>query len=141
MLIDDQYRLIAPDTITAVLGELGWKNHGSFDVEGEEADVWRKGSLLILVKDGDQRDALSAVFDYEGPEAVAEIWARSSGFHAGLNTYLRACQEGLPRERIHCHHCGARHVDVGEFAVRPHHTHKCGECGKLFDNEKWSFGA
>jgi hypothetical protein len=32
---------------------------------------------MILVEDGDQREALSAVFDYEGPEAVAEIWKRS----------------------------------------------------------------
>jgi hypothetical protein len=25
--------------------------------------------------------------------------------------------------------CGARHIDEGEFATRPHHTHACQTCG------------
>lgn len=25
--------------------------------------------------------------------------------------------------------CGARHIDEGEFATKPHHTHSCQECG------------
>jgi hypothetical protein len=73
MLIDDQYRLIEPDTLTGVLKERGWVCQPLNPL----TDVWRKGSLMILVEDGDQREALSAVFDYEGPEAVAEIWKRS----------------------------------------------------------------
>lgn len=28
-----------------------------------------------------------------------------------------------------CPACGARHVDKGDFATRPHHTHACQECG------------
>ena len=28
-----------------------------------------------------------------------------------------------------CPKCSARHVDVGEFATKPHHTHACQECG------------
>lgn len=28
-----------------------------------------------------------------------------------------------------CPECGARHVDVGEFATKPHHTHSCQSCG------------
>lgn len=42
-------------------------------------DIWRKGALVILVENGGPRDALQAVFDYEGPEAVAEIWKRRQG--------------------------------------------------------------
>ena len=28
-----------------------------------------------------------------------------------------------------CPHCGERHIDEGEFATKPHHTHACQECG------------
>lgn len=28
-----------------------------------------------------------------------------------------------------CPECRHRHVDEGEFAIRPHHTHACQECG------------
>lgn len=28
-----------------------------------------------------------------------------------------------------CPKCNARHVDQGEFATKPHHTHSCQECG------------
>ncbi len=28
-----------------------------------------------------------------------------------------------------CPLCGARHVDVGEFATKLHHTHACQKCG------------
>lgn len=28
-----------------------------------------------------------------------------------------------------CPECRARHIDVGEFATKPHHTHACQHCG------------
>lgn len=28
-----------------------------------------------------------------------------------------------------CPKCGERHIDEGEFATRPHHTHSCQSCG------------
>ena len=28
-----------------------------------------------------------------------------------------------------CPGCHARHLDVGEFAAKPHHTHACQQCG------------
>lgn len=30
---------------------------------------------------------------------------------------------------LHCPECSRRHVDAGEFATRPHHTHACQHCG------------
>jgi hypothetical protein len=30
---------------------------------------------------------------------------------------------------LHCPECGGRHVDQGEFATKPHHTHACQHCG------------
>lgn len=31
-----------------------------------------------------------------------------------------------------CPGCQQRHVDAGEFAVRPHHTHACQVCGMVW---------
>lgn len=30
---------------------------------------------------------------------------------------------------IHCPMCSGRHIDEGEFATKPHHTHACQHCG------------
>lgn len=30
---------------------------------------------------------------------------------------------------LHCPECRLRHIDVGEFATKPHHTHACQGCG------------
>lgn len=38
--------------------------------------------------------------------------------------------EPLPIPMIlHCPECSKRHIDAGEFATRPHHTHACQHCG------------
>lgn len=31
-----------------------------------------------------------------------------------------------------CPECGTRHVDHGEFATKPHHTHACQNCGMVW---------
>lgn len=31
-----------------------------------------------------------------------------------------------------CPECGARHVDVGEFASKSHHSHACQHCGHVW---------
>ena len=31
-----------------------------------------------------------------------------------------------------CPACGQRHVDAGEFATKPHHTHACQHCGMVW---------
>jgi len=33
---------------------------------------------------------------------------------------------------INCPACGVRHIDEGEFAVKPHHTHACQFCGMVW---------
>ena len=48
---------------------------------------------------------------------------------------LNAAAETIERQAepvpmlICCPACGERHLDVGEFATKPHHTHACQECG------------
>lgn len=31
-----------------------------------------------------------------------------------------------------CPECGQRHIDVGEFATKEHHTHACQHCGMVW---------
>jgi hypothetical protein len=33
---------------------------------------------------------------------------------------------------LNCPACHARHVDVGEFATKPHRTHCCSACGVVW---------
>jgi hypothetical protein len=34
--------------------------------------------------------------------------------------------------RIPCPRCGTLHIDEGEFATKPHHTHACQSCGEVW---------
>lgn len=34
--------------------------------------------------------------------------------------------------RLHCPACGELHLDEGEFATKPHHTHACQGCGAVW---------
>lgn len=34
--------------------------------------------------------------------------------------------------RILCPRCHKLHIDVGEFATKPHHTHACQFCGEVW---------
>jgi hypothetical protein len=31
-----------------------------------------------------------------------------------------------------CPYCHMRHIDKGEFATKPHHTHACQRCGMVW---------
>lgn len=31
-----------------------------------------------------------------------------------------------------CPECGDRHIDIGEFATKVHHTHACQSCGMVW---------
>jgi hypothetical protein len=33
---------------------------------------------------------------------------------------------------LNCPVCGERHIDEGEFAEKPHHTHACQSCGTVW---------
>lgn len=46
----------------------------------------------------------------------------------GLRAQLEEATRPKPM-RLPCEGCGEPHVDEGEFATRPHHTHSCQRCG------------
>jgi len=89
-----------------------------------------------------------------GPDGVAELFAaldalkaERDSLQAERDRLQRACDEALPREAIFCPACGARHIEGPRHdnpsvdgRKRPHHTHRCGGCGHVWDSGRWSFG-
>ena len=45
--------------------------------------------------------------------------------------HLTSQNEPVPM-LLWCPECGARHVDVDDFAIKPHHTHACQACGHVW---------
>jgi hypothetical protein len=43
--------------------------------------------------------------------------------------------------RLHCLKCGARHLDVGEWAKKPHRRHTCAMCGFKWEVRPNAIGA
>lgn len=48
-----------------------------------------------------------------------------------LYAHLKFVKQSVPM-LLWCPQCGERHIDAGEFATKPHHTHACQECGHVW---------
>lgn len=69
---------------------------------------------------------------------------RASGFYADGDNHaayervvaafelLRDSDPTPAAMRLHCPACHGLHVDEGEFATKPHHTHACQFCGAVW---------
>lgn len=82
------------------------------------------------------------------PEDLAALCDALERLAAERDRLQRACDEGLPRERMCCPACGVQHIEgprhddpTVDGRVRPHHTHRCYHCGIVWDSGQWSFGA
>ena len=52
-----------------------------------------------------------------------------------LQSEVRALNERVNKPLdclLWCPSCNTRHIDEGEFATKPHHTHACQECGMVW---------
>lgn len=49
--------------------------------------------------------------------------------------FMLAIEEQREMDCINCNHCGYPHLDLGEFALKPHRKHFCGNCGR---DSTWS---
>ena len=49
--------------------------------------------------------------------------------------FVRALEHGREMSCINCSHCGYPHLDLGDFAERPHRKHFCANCGR---DSTWS---
>ncbi len=83
------------------------------------------------------REAAVRALQECGPSVDA--WVPAGTKKAGLvfNTDLERVAEAIAEVRaigpipmyLTCPKCLARHIDEGEFAEKPHHTHSCQVCG------------
>lgn len=79
----------------------------------------------------------------KGAAVALRVWARSAAAPSELKTsqvleWLEiidlACDQASKEAptipmRITCPECSELHLDEGEFATKPHHTHSCQGCG------------
>ena len=52
--------------------------------------------------------------------------------------FVRSIEEERPMSCVSCKKCGYPHLDLGDFANKPHKKHFCGNCG---DDSIWSSGS
>lgn len=83
-----------------------------------------------------RRAALSVTLDAKGSTASAQSVKAARGIVEQTAAAIAeligigAEEESAPIPMtLWCPSCGARHVERGEFATRPHHTHACQACG------------
>lgn len=63
--------------------------------------------------------------------------AKRAGWFAAAELAEQAIHQVKSRELIiymhlWCPGCGEKHLDVGEFETKPHHTHACQHCGLVW---------
>lgn len=49
--------------------------------------------------------------------------------------FVCGLEAGRPMDCVNCSHCGYPHLDLGDFARKPHSKHFCGNCGR---DSTWS---
>lgn len=53
-------------------------------------------------------------------------------FHAAPHRVVDMTNPAPIPMRLICPTCGKLHIDDGEFATKPHHTHACQKCGNVW---------
>jgi predicted RNA-binding Zn-ribbon protein involved in translation (DUF1610 family) len=113
--------LIHPDPVHHLRAR-GWTD----DVDSFGVTIWSQRRAVDLVLDiglvqGQVRFYSSYRFDVDAADMLA-LSMLATG------TCSVVAPEAVP-SLLWCPACGERHIDVGEFATKPHHTHACQSCG------------
>lgn len=128
LFVTDRLRLKAT---SAVMGTPDWRpDHDMLNVEVAAciADAVLN-TILPLIEARKQSDGKAPV----SKQPITDVHA----FVAALDTKplthadLDARMVPVPM-LLHCPVCNARHVDVGEFSTKLHHTHACQNCGHVW---------
>lgn len=80
----------------------------------------------------EMKDAVIAPTIRKLEEARAESSEALRRYHEHVREFERRVDAAEPEPIplfLTCPSCGERHVDEGEFATKPHHTHACQGCG------------
>lgn len=90
--------------------------------------------MTVRISHSEMRAAITWQFRYQNPGNAGRMPPEDC---VGL-LYV-AQQEAAEAERakpipmrLRCPQCGELHIDEGEFATKPHHTHACQECGEVW---------
>jgi hypothetical protein len=130
--------------IDAILAVASCPRAADFDIDRLKADVALLRELIMDTRFYLQRQSLDGVFrntrwwDLITPALRDRLDAVSLG-DGGLSATSSAepvrtidvLSPSLPL-LLHCPMCGARHIDEGEQATKPHRTHACQLCGHLW---------
>lgn len=80
-----------------------------------------------------------AFANYKALGAMLHTPSLKEAFEAGIAEIerLRSALDAGPSTApvpmlLWCPQCSERHIDIGEFATRPHHTHACQDCGMVW---------
>jgi len=122
---EDNYRFMVERACDEKLDgyrELGARaaeaENNSDDLRAQLASVTaQRDRLETTVKESEAAKESRALFVELIQSQVALLQERVRELEAPLSMLL------------HCPGCMARHVDEGEFATKPHHTHACQSCG------------
>ena len=82
-------------------------------------------SAIHFVPSKCQRCAPESWVRLSSPEALS---SRLKETRARVERLEEASKPPIPM-LLWCPECGERHIDRGDFATKPHHTHACQECG------------
>lgn len=91
-------------------------------IEGDRESGRRILRRLIVDCEG-AADPSNSICD----ETLAALWL-NLGASGKIQMLLSAAEQPVPMV-LTCPACGERHIDVGEFATKAHHTHACQGCG------------
>lgn len=64
-------------------------------------------------------------------EAIHDRLGDSESAHVKAMRAFESLTAPVPM-RLVCPACGNLHIDEGEFATKPHHTHACQHCGEVW---------
>ena len=83
------------------------------------------------------RDYQAVSLRYSGMDGLfaAEEIMRVNVTPPAAFEFVTALERGVTMDCINCSHCGYPHLDLGEFAHKPHRKHFCGNCGR---DSTWS---
>ena len=90
------------------------------------AEEWSREELADALHESDPTkwvDAARALGSCAGRAEFALLEARRE---------FQAQQQRPIPMLLTCPSCSARHIDKGEFATKPHHTHACQSCGMVW---------
>ena len=87
--------------------------------------------LLALLAEA-QAEAVRFIHDVKNEELLAaREEGRAEAVGQAVGAQANPSQGPIPM-LLYCPECSARHLDVGEFATKLHHTHACQRCGHVW---------